>query len=971
MGYEQEIRNAVETAFIDRRIESNLAYKPQLITNNAMVGKKVLSSIEDELLSCDSFLISVAFITQGGIEPLLQTLKELEQKQIQGKILTTDYKVMTDPVVLKKLHDLKNIELRIYHVDEEEKGPGFHTKGYVFQKDGIYRIIVGSSNITGRALTTNKEWNTELVSTENGEFVKDILDEFNSMWNDSCAQSYEEMIDQYMLLYKTVHQQREIARQQEVISLEQYKLKPNSMQLGFIENLTKIREAGKDKALLISATGTGKTYASAFALREENPKKVLFVVHRAQIDRQAIESYQRVFGKTKTFGLLTGNEKETDKDFVFSTIQTLSKPEIYRVFTPDEFNFIVIDEAHRAGAESYRRIMNYFHPEFWLGMTASPDRTDGYDIYKLFDHNIAYEIRLQQAMEENLLCPFHYFGITDLKVDGKEIDDKTDFNHLVTEERVRYILEKADYYGYSGSRVKGLIFCSRKEEAGRLAELFNEHGVRSEFVCGDDSQEKREECINRLVSDDRDDYLQYIFTVDIFNEGVDIPEINQIIMLRPTQSPIIFIQQLGRGLRKADHKEFVVVLDFIGNYEENYMIPVALSGDRSYNKDNMRRYVAEGTRIIPGSSSIHFDEIARKKIYSSIDHAKTNDLRLIKESYQNLKYKLGHIPSVLDFDIYGAIDITKVFDKCGSYYAFLAKYEPEYKVRFSKEKAADLEFICRKLAKGKRADELKILNHLIAFHDRMKTYYIRINELIGMQVSALEEASAVRVLTNGFGKEAEKEKYRSCVFIEKGENGGYRITEHFSELLKDEEFCRQVEELLDFGILRNQQFYGERYHDTALQLYQKYTYEDVCRLLNWKVNMNAQNIGGYFYDRETKTLPVFINYEKAENAIAYEDRFISSNELIALSKHPRKTDSADANHIFKRMPEDKDNRIYLFIRKNKDDQEAKEFYFLGEMKTVGDPQPVQMEATHDDAFEIEYHMDVPVRDDIYAYLMGE
>jgi hypothetical protein len=215
------------------------------------------------------------------------------------------------------------------------------------------------------------------------------------------------------------------------------------------------------------------------------------------------------------------------------------------------------------------------------------------------------------------------------------------------------------------------------------------------------------------------------------------------------------------------------------------------------------------------------------------------------------------------------------------------------------EKTAVLEFICRKLAKGKRAVELKILKHLIEFHDRMKVYYIRINELTGMQISALEEASAVRVLTNGFGKEAEKEKYRNCVFIEKGENGGYRITEHF---------------------------YCERYHDTALQLFQKYV---------------------------------------------YENRFISSSELIALSKHPRKTDSADANHIFKRMPEDKDNRIYLFIRKNKDDQEAKEFCFLGEMKAAGDPQPVQMEATHDDAFEIEYHMDVPVRDDIYAYLMGE
>lgn len=428
------------------------------------------------------------------------------------------------------------------------------------------------------------------------------------------------------------------------------------MQLGFISNLEKIRAAGETKALLISATGTGKTYASAFALREEDTKKVLFLVHREQIAKQAIASYKKVFGKTRTFGLLSGNSKDYDVDYLFSTMQMMAKPEILTRFRRDEFDTIIIDEAHRTGAASYQNIMKYFAPKFWLGMTASPERTDAFDVYDAFDHNIAYEIRLQQALEENLLCPFHYFGITDLQIDGETVDEETglrDFNKLTSDDRVSYVIEQMEYYGYCGRKPKGLIFCSSKKEAGVLSEKFNERGYRTMALTGDDSQEKREQAVERLVLEDGEDKLDYIFTVDIFNEGVDIPEVNQVIMLRPTESPIVFVQQLGRGLRKADDKEYVVILDFIGNYKNNFMIPIALSGDRSYNKDNIRRYVLEGERIIPGSSTIHFDEISRKRIFAAIDSANFSDIKLIKENYKNLKNKLGRIPALKDFSYVG------------------------------------------------------------------------------------------------------------------------------------------------------------------------------------------------------------------------------------------------------------------------------------------------------------------------------
>ncbi len=278
--------------------------------------------------------------------------------------------------------------------------------------------------------------------------------------------------------------------------------------------------------------------------------------------------------------------------------------------------------------------MEYFEPEFWLGMTASPERTDGYDVFEAFEHNIACEIRLQQALEEDLLCPFHYFGITDLQIDGETVDDETglrDFDLLTSEDRVNYIVEQIKYYGYSGKRVKGLVFCSSRAEAKELSDKFNQRNFRTLALIGEDREEKREQAVERLVSDDEEDRLDYIFTVDIFNEGVDIPEINQVVMLRPTKSPIVFVQQLGRGLRKAENKEYVVILDFIGNYKNNFMIPIALSGDKTYNKDNIRRYVLEGERIIPGSSTVHFDEISRKRIFSAIDAAKLSGCRRMRD----------------------------------------------------------------------------------------------------------------------------------------------------------------------------------------------------------------------------------------------------------------------------------------------------------------------------------------------------
>lgn len=987
-----ELRLGFETAYINGSAASNSLYRPQFVSNNHKEGKKVLSSVEDELLKCDRFQISVAFITMSGITPLLQTLKELENKNIPGEILTTNYLNFSEPGALKKLNDLSNITLKMYDVEAADEG--FHTKGYIFRKDEIYRIIIGSSNITSAALTSNREWNTKLISTEQGEMAKEIVAEFKELWNSPYALSFDTFYENYKERYQIIKHQREAAKLDEITSIEKYTLQPNSMQVGFITNLKKILAAGEKRALLISATGTGKTYASAFAMRELGFRRVLFLVHRGQLARQTRKSYEKVFANTVSMGLVGAGYHEYEADYVFATVQTLNRDEHLLQYAKDAFDCIVLDEAHHVPADTYRKIMDHFTPKLWLGMTATPDKRDdnveGRNVYEIFNYQIAYEIRLQQAMEENLLCPFHYFGITDLSMIGDE-EAARDFNMLTSDERVRHIVNQADYYGYSGDKVKGLIFCSNIKETEELSAKFNQiinpatgKNFRTVALNGSASEQERQDAFERLAmnedesSEDRQP-LDYIFSVEILNEGVDIVEVNQVIMLRPTQSPIVFIQQLGRGLRKASGKEYVVILDFIGNYNNNFMIPIALSGDRTYNKDNIRRYVMEGGRVIPGASTVHFDEISRKRIFASVDNANFSDIKLIKENYNNLKNKLGRIPALRDFDDYGEMDVIRIFDNnsLGSYYKFLVKYEKEYTIRLSEDEEKVIEFVSKKLASGKRIQELQLLKRILVYTrgiSKIGLFAGLENDLksYGKVMSKDQQENIIHVMTNEFPAGSGKKTYAQCVFIEK-DDSDYKPAKSFAEMLANNDFYNILKELVDFGISRYKRDYSKTYGQTDLVLYQKYTYEDVCRLLNWEQNEVPLNIGGYKFDKKTKTFPVFINYDKAENisdTTSYEDHFVPGfrDRLIAISKSGRSMQSEDVQNFLK--AKERGIQVELFVRKNKDDKISKEFYYLGHMTASGNAKEFTMANTEKTAVEIEWILDVPVREDIYEYIVN-
>ncbi len=985
-----ELKQGLETAYIDGSIVSNIAYRPQFVSNNYKEGKKVFSSIEEELASCDGFQISVAFITDAGIAPLFQILKELEERNVPGKILTTNYLNFSEPKALQKLNEYSNIEIRMYDVDASEGG--FHTKGYIFKKEEIYRIIIGSSNLTSSALSSNKEWNTKIVSTDQGEVAQEIVAEFNELWNSEYSLSFDAFYEDYEQKYKIIKEQREIARSSEVTSIESFKLKPNSMQVGFITNLKKIVANGKDRALLISATGTGKTYASAFAMREMRFKRVLFLVHRGQLARQTKKSYERVFGSTITTGIVGAGsslEENKDKDYIFAMIQTMSKDESLQQFAPDAFDCIVFDEAHHAAANSYKKILDYFTPELWLGMTATPDKRDdnieGRNIYEIFNYQIAYEIRLQQAMEENLLCPFHYFGIRDISIIGDDEAAHRDFGVLTSDERVKHILEQTHYYGYSGNKVKGLIFCSGIEESKVLSAKFNQiinpdtgRKFRTIALNGDASEDARQEAFERLAMDEDEatanmQPLDYIFSYEILNEGVDIVEVNQVVMLRPTQSPIVFIQQLGRGLRKAEGKEYVIIIDFIGNYNNNFMIPIALSGDRTYNKDNIRRYVMEGGRIIPGASTVHFDEISKQRIFESIDKS-TLKLAMLKEKYAVLRDRLGRIPSIVDFYEQGEIDPMLFIEYTKeSYHSFLKRVEPYYKVLLSQEQEAMLSFVSQVLANGKRPHELLILKSMLKGDANIcsdANQFKKILEGVGGTFREQDYESALNVLgLNWINSQSERKKYNLVKWIddEEAKRQRFKRTSIYALALSNGEFKKQLTEVIEFGLLRYRDNFKEA-DENNLVLYQKYSRKDVCRILNWKTD-DSSTVYGYRY--KYGTCPIFVTYNKLDTiskSTQYLDYFINEQMFNWMTRSRVSMDSKEAQQII--HSKDNSEKIFLFVKKS--DDEGSDFYYMGEVSPIAWHQTTIKNDKEEELPIMNFKLKLknPVREDLYEYLIN-
>lgn len=925
MNTNEEILNGLRFGFFDNTTPALDRYQPALVTNH---NGTVLDTLEEELRSSDSFTIAVAFVTLGGLLDLKSTLADIASHGVKGRLITSTYLRFNNPDVFDDLLHIPNLDVRV--LDQE----GFHTKAYYFNHQDYESILIGSANLTQNALKKNFEWNLRVTSTERGDIIDNVKKELDSLWEKA-----KRLTSTWISSYRNQWQPPDYAKMMSSLPAtvaESQTITPNKMQIPALKALTNLRAVQHaKKGLIVAATGTGKTYLAAFDIQQSNPKRVLFVVHRAQILHSAIDSFKKVLGGSESdYGILTGAKKKNlNARYLFATVNMASNPEICKQLGKDAFDYIIIDEAHRVSQNQpgekqsmYQKLMNFYQPKFTLGMTATPERTDGTNVYAYFDYHLAYEISLLDSLDNDLLAPFHYIGVTDYEKNGHVIDDKTSLKYLVSDERVDYIISKTKYYG-PRNNTHGLIFVSHIAEGQELSVKLKQRGIKSCFVSAKDSVDAREKAVELLESGD----LTYIITVDIFNEGVDIPCLNQIVMMRPTQSSIIFLQQLGRGLRKYEGKESVTILDFIGNYDENYMIPMAFDRSHTSNKEKIRKQIISPS--ISGVSTIHFEEIARTRVLNAVSKARLTDMKRFKSAYYNLKDKIGHnIPMLIDFEKMSTLAVEDIVEKFKTVYDMQKKFESSPIPQLDPTQYSFLDFISREIAVSKRPLEAWILKELLEQRELSDANIL--TELKSNNVYCDNESldSASSILDLSYYMEKNRKKYGNIPLIQR-DHGKWGLSGQFKSELRSPTFQNYCKDAINANLWQlNEQpsSYLERF-----SIGEKYYRMDAIKLLNWKKEQNPQNVGGYIMRPDEKFLPVFITLQKTEkfqNKMAYEDEFLDRSTLRWFSKSGRTTSSKTEQKVLEYKGF---GMIQLFVKKSDDDKrEGNDFYYLGSAKVL-------------------------------------
>lgn len=959
MNEQDMMMQALSKAYIDGSSgQADSIHAPKLLKNDRESKETVLAAVLRDLEDCQTFDISTAFVTKAGLALLKTTLSDLADKGISGRLVTSTYLGFNNPLVFRELLKIPNLEVRVSNLE------GFHVKGYFFKKKDYNSYIIGSSNLTDTALKTNFEWNFRFTSKVNGNTSKELEKEFENLFNSS-----NELTDSWLKEYEKnyVWPKFNSVSNQVPRELEKLEITPNSMQEKALDNLELLRQDGKEKAFLISATGTGKTYLSALDVAQAKPDKVLFIVHREQILLDAMESFRNVLGGfASDYGFYTGTQKDLSSKYIFATVQSLSKEENLSSFAIDHFDYILIDEIHKAGAKSYLDILDYFKPKFLLGMTATPERTDDFNIFQLFDYNIAYEIRLQDAMDEDLLVPFHYYGVTDFEKDGDFIDDTISLSRLISEERVDYLLDKISYYGVSGDKVRGLVFCSSVDESRAMSEIFNERGYKTSCLSGSDSILERERQIELLEAGQ----LDYIFTRDIFNEGIDIPSVNQIVMLRNTESNIVFIQQLGRGLRKHQSKDYTVIIDFIGNYKNNYLIPQALTGDNTSSKDSLRRDLF-ATNYLSGLSSINFEAIAKEKIYESINSVKLDLVKFLRDSYDRLKNRLGKIPKLLDFEKFAEVDPFILATKFDTYPSLLRKIEPDYDGKLDEDEFIMLRFFGRELLKGKSKGELLLLEYLMGKENISKDNFFALCRDSDVLMDEETFITLIKVLNMTFWTSIYKKVY-SVPFIKYDEKSQLiSKSDALISALQNPDFVENLRDYLATAKVKNHNFDNRQ----AMTQGQKYEKRDVTRFLNFDHQEVDLAIAGYKIRPDRKKMMIFLTMTKTEEStstqIKYVNKFIGKSKVSWYSKRKRNLKSPEIKALLDY--ENNGMEVYVFIKKSDTEKES-DSYFVGRarpiLETIRECKIDKHDGSQEDVVETYFEFIDTIDDDLYGYLLG-
>lgn len=896
--------------------------RPEVVLNTDD-GFTVARSLRAELRRAEEFLFSVAFVTPGAVAMLKQDLLEFDGR---GLIVTSDYLNFNLPSVFEDLLHLrelgKDIDVHIH------RAGAFHSKGYIFRHGRGVTALVGSSNLTEAALTRNHEWNLKVSAADKSDLAFQLA-RLESDQRQASSPLSKEWIAEYRAIYEAQPPQqwrgslpRAAAPSEPVVS----EIQPNSMQKDALAAIEEVREQGKKRAVVISATGTGKTILSALDVRAYAPERLLFLVHREQIIDKTIEEYRRVLGGDPgDYGKVSGSVKNIDAKHVFATVQSFSRPDVLESVHPEAFDYVLIDEVHRAGAATYQRILERLEPNFLLGMTATPERSDGFNIFELFDYTVPYEIRLNDALDAELLVPFHYYGVADVTFeDGSTVDAEADLGTLVSEFRVEHIMGAIDRYSQQGVKTRGLIFCSRKDEAHQLSEQLNQRTLggkllRTRPLTGEDSNAERAEAVKALEAGE----LDYLLTVDIFNEGVDIPSVNQVVMLRQTQSAIIFVQQLGRGLRKAEGKDHLTVIDFIGNYTNNYMIPIALFGDQSLNKESMRKNLnaAEEDSFLPGLSSVRFDEIARDRVMRSISAARLDDLRELKKEVERIQQRVGRPPRLRDFWEQNSVDPVVLATKKKHYPDLLAS-TIKVESGLSEAESRLLHLLSYEVLPAKRLHESVVLERLLHKGSLTREKVRAAFEVSGILADEVAVQSTIDTFTLEGYNAGDKKRYEQPI-AEISSDGGLQLTQWFQASYEESaSFRSAVDDLLWTAKRRNADEYR---HDRVFTTGSQYSRRDVSRLLGW-ARSNASTIYGYRTDVEKGVAPIFVTLHKDEDveaSVAYEDELLDPSTMRWFTRSRRSLESAEVKAIVNQEVD-----VHVFVKR--DDAEGTDFYYLGE-----------------------------------------
>lgn len=852
--------------------------KDEFLSN---VNISFLNKIKSNLKKCKSFSFSVSFIKKAGLVLLEREIEEALDGGAKGRIITSTYQNFTDIGSLEQFYawqkEYDNFEC---HLDYECFGDnGFHTKGYLFEYDDSIEFIVGSSNITRYALLKNLEWNVSLISKDNLDSYNDALIEFELIW-DKTLELDTKLIEKYRLQLDYAIEKWDM----DYVNAMDAKINPNSMQRKALRELRRYRDTGVKKALIISATGSGKTYLAAFDARNFGAKRLLYIVHRESILKAAKESFVKVFGAERTYGFYTGNENSLEADFIFATSNMLGR--YLDSFKKDEFDYIIYDEVHHVVAETGKKIFEYFEPEFILGLTATPERMDNQDIFTLFDQNVPFELRLRDAINNDLVVPFHYYGIRDQLVDYSSKDKMTIAKNIAEQNNIEFIKSQIEKYRKPGEKLKCIAFCTNIQSCRLMAEELYEEGYHTISLTGINDTGVRIKAFKDLQ--DENNLLEIIYTVDILNEGVDIPQVNMVLFLRPTESQTVFIQQLGRGLRKYPGKDYVTVLDFIGNnYDRAVQIAMALGtlGKTTYME---KAYLKEMIRTnfesldIP-EVKIEIDDLSKEEIINFIDKTNFNSRVFLEKDYKNFKSYInnGTYPNHMDFlnsdvspDLIRIIKSTISGSKNKSYYTFLKKIDEDAIPIFNDKQVAFINNM-EDLLPLARLDEYLIIEQAIKEH----TIDLK-------RIEGINEHITDKTLENA---------YNNLKSIGLVENNEIDLT-----TIEDGEFKDYLLDTLNYGIVR----YNREFSDfTGLfKLYRNYYKEQASRIM---LKNGILQKGTYY---ENDIAYIFAGIKKGEEGrLNYKDKFINSKifqwESIANISESEKEHLRNSK------------KVHLFIRK--------------------------------------------------------